>query len=70
MIETIPFGALMLTPKQVFKMAETLWNNSFNNCTVITWTNLSDRDKENFIRDYILTIPKTLGTIGLKAGKK
>ena len=62
----IPFGEHDLTLSQVHKMAKALWEHKL----YILWSELTDRDKEKFIEDYIVTIPKVLGTIGLKVVKK
>ena len=69
MTKTIPFGELNLTPAQVNKMGKALLDGSpllMGN----TWEDLPDNMKEHLICDFILTIPKTLGVIGLKVGKK
>ena len=68
MTKTIPFGELMLTPTQVNKMGKSLWDGEPE--PMIPWYQLKDRDKEGFIREFILTIPKTLGVIGLKVTGK
>ena len=72
-VTKIPFGELNLTLSQINKMAKVLWetNNSESEYeTVLPWTKLRDRVREEFIREFILTIPKVLGTVGLKVTKK
>jgi hypothetical protein len=62
----IPFGELTLMPSQVNKMGKALWEHK----TCVLWNELTDREKEKFIGDYIVTIPKVLGVIGLKVISK
>lgn len=64
MTKTIPFGEHNLTPSQVNRMGKALWDSEplgYNK-----WSELTGPDKESFIREFVLTIPKTLGVIGLK----
>lgn len=65
----IPFGGLTLALSQVNKMAKTLWDDS-DPSPDMSWKDLKDREKENFIREFILPIPKILSVIGLKVVEK
>lgn len=69
----IPFGEYYLTLAQINKMGKALWetdNTESDYRTTLTWSKLRDRYREEFVREFILTIPKVLGTIGLKVVKK
>lgn len=63
----IPFGEFDLSLSQVNKMASILWNETEES---LTWNDLMDNEKEAFIREFILTIPKTLASIGFKVTGK
>lgn len=72
-VTKIPFGEYDLTLSQINKMGKTLWEHNCNvsdDGIVIPWSKLRDRVREEFVREFILTIPKVLGTIGLKVVKK
>lgn len=69
MTKTIPFGEHNLSPSQVNKMGKALWNDPAG-LPDIEWNRLSDRERESFIHEFVLTIPKTLGVIGLKVEVK
>lgn len=68
MTKTIPFGELNLTTAQVNKMGKALWDNE--PLPPEKWKNIGDRSREGFIREFVLTIPKTLSVIGLKVVAK
>ena len=65
MTKTIPFGELMLSQAQVNRMGKALWNDP-DNLPCEPWHKLTNKDQEAFMRDFILTIPRVLGIIGLK----
>lgn len=78
--ETIPFGELNLTKTQINTIASMIWNNSFDpdNAQLnspysppgIRWRYISKEYQDQFIRDFILMIPKVVDAIGLKLVEK
>lgn len=64
-IKDISFGELNLSQAQIFKMAKTLWDDP-EYLPDAKWSDLSNSQRESFICEFILTIPKVLATVGLK----
>ena len=63
------FGDIKLTNVQLNKMGKTLWDDCGDD-THYKWKDFTAADKQSFIGEFILTIPKVLAAIGLKAVKK
>ena len=59
------FGDIELTNAQITKMGKTLWDDC-GEAADLTWKELTARDRQSFIKEFILTIPKVLAAIGLR----
>ena len=63
------FGDIELTKAQITKMGKTLWNDC-GEMADLSWAELQARDRESFIKEFIITIPQVLAAVGLKVEKK
>ena len=61
----IEFGDIELTKAQITKMGKTLWDDC-GDSAYHKWRELTDRDRESFIKEFIIPIPKVLAAIGLR----
>ena len=65
----IEFGDITLTQAQITKMGKTLWDDCGETAD-LSWAELQARDRESFIKEFVITIPQVLAAVGLKVEKK
>jgi len=64
----IPFGELNLTQAQITKMGKTLWDDC-GDSAYHKWRELTARNRQSFIKEFIIPIPEVLAAVGLKVEK-
>ena len=65
----IEFGDITLTQAQITKMGKTLWDDC-GDSAYHKWKELTERDRQSFIKEFIITIPQVLAAVELKVEKK